>query len=72
MNVIEVYGKVLGYCMPDVIFHIPADSKKHARRQAEHLAEDMQHSVKLRRAWEITPGHIGIGEAGIKAARRAT
>ncbi len=51
-------------------FWMSANSKAHADRMAEGLAKDMKSSLKLRRAWEIVPGHVGVGHAGIAHVRK--
>lgn len=55
-----------------VTFWMEANSKAHAKRMAKALADDMKSSAKLRRAWEIVPGHVGVGYSGIRKARQCT
>ena len=55
-----------------LVFWQNANSQTSANRLAKALNESMRQSVKLRRAWEIVPGHIGVGHAGIAVARRKT
>ncbi len=52
-------------------FWLAAHSWLHAKRMVRSFSEDMKHSVRLRNAWEITPKNIGLGHAGIEAAKRA-
>jgi hypothetical protein len=63
-----VYRKRVKGC--DLTFWMDANSSAHAKRMAEKLADDMKSSLRLRRAWEIVPGHVGVGHAGIAKARR--
>jgi hypothetical protein len=56
--------------MDGLTFWMQANSKVHARRMTSALADDMKTSLKLRRAWEIVPGHVGVGQRGIAAAMR--
>lgn len=65
----RIDGNRLRTRMPGVMFHISSHSWEDAERQAEHFSRDTRSSVRLRQAWEIRPGHIGIGAAGIRRAR---
>ena len=53
-----------------LVFWQAANSQTSANRLAKSLNDAMRQSVRLRQAWEIQPGHIGIGQAGIAVARR--
>lgn len=63
-------GRVYRVKRDGLCFWMPANSKKHARYMVKDLAFDMQSSAKLRKAFEIVPGHIGVGYAGIARAKR--
>lgn len=63
-------GRVYRLKRDGLTFWMPANSKKHARHMVKDLANDMQSSAKLRQAWEIIPGHVGVGHAGIVRAKQ--
>jgi hypothetical protein len=52
-----------------LVFHIPAWDNDHAKRQVKALVRDFKASARKRVAFEIIPGHIGVGALGIESAR---
>lgn len=51
-------------------YWMEANSKLHAQRMSKALAADMRQSEKLRRAFTISPGNVGVGHAGLVRARK--